>query len=271
MSVTSISTIAMATWPLADLLETVARLPVDQVAIGARQLDRTGWATAEEMLRSSGLRIGSLGSGLTARVDLNEADGPDEESRWRHELDLLERSVDLAARLGVPLVTLTTGRAGRLSWEDALEAFAARIGPLVQRARDAGVGLTLENTHSLRSDVSFLHSLRDAVDAAHHVGVGVCADLYCCWAERDLPRTLADGRDVVRIVQVGDFVHGTLTQPNRWVPGDGDLPLERLVADVRAAGCDELLEIEILGPRIDEEGIEPAHVRALEWLDRQLS
>ena len=265
MALTSISTIAMADWPLPDLLATLARLPMDQVAISARQLARHGWGPAEQALRASALTIGSLGSGLTTRVDSGDS------ARWRDDLDLLERSVDLAARLGVPLVTLTTGPAGRLCWEDALDAFAVRIAPLLRRARDLGVGLTLENTHSLRSDVSFLHTLRDAVAAARHLGVGVCADLYCCWAERALADTLTEGCDVIRIVQVGDFVHGTLSQPNRWVPGDGDLPLDRLVAEVRSAGCDSLLEIEILGPRITAEGVEQAHARSLAWLNRHLT
>lgn len=239
-------------------------MAVDQAAISARQLDRHGWTDAESALKEGAVRIGSLGSGLTT------AAGACETSRGRAELTRLERSIDLAARLDIPLVTLTTGPAGTLSWEDALDAFAGRIAPLVERARDRAVGLTVENTHSLRSDVSFLHTLRDTVTAARHLRVGVCADLYCCWAEPRLATTLADGLDVIRIVQYGDFVHGTMSQPNRWVPGDGDLPLDRLHAEVVASGSTGTHEIEILGPRITDEGIERAHVRALAWLDTRL-
>ncbi len=264
MAVTSLSTIAMADHALPALLEALSGLEVDQVAIGARQLDRHGWAEAESTLRDCSLRIGSLGTGLTT------AAGAGETERGRAELELLDRSVDLAARLGIPLVTLTTGPAGQLCWEDALDAFAVRIAPLVTRAGDLGVGLTVENTHSLRSDVSFLHTLHDTVTAARHLGVGVCADLYCCWAEPRLATTLAESLDVIRIVQFGDFVHGTLSQPNRWVPGDGELPLDRLHHEVVASGYTGIHEIEILGPRITAEGIEQAHVRALAWLNGRL-
>lgn len=264
MPVTSISTIAMAERSLPDLLAFLDRLKVDQVAIGARQLARHGWDDAESVLAGHPVRVGSLGSGLTTAA-------ASESSRGHAELDLLERTVEAAARLQVPLVTLTTGPAGALPWEDALDRFAERIAPLVARARDLGVGLTVENTHSLRSDVSFLHTLRDTVAAARHLQVGVCADLYCCWAEPRLAATLAEGLDVIRIVQYGDFVHGTMTQPNRWVPGDGELPLDRLHAEVVASGYTGIHEIEILGPRITGEGVERAQARALAWLDAQLA
>lgn len=264
MPVTSVSTIAMAAWPLPDLLAAAGRLRADRVAVGARQLAAHGWPDVEATVRASGVRVGSIGSGLTSPVDTRDS------ARRELELDLVARSIDLAARLDVPLVTLTTGPAGRLSWEDALDAFTATISPHVRRAADLGVGLTLENTHSLRSDVSFLHSLRDTVAAARHVGTGVCADLYCAWAERGLARTVSDGLDVIRIVQLGDFVHGTMTQPNRWVPGDGDLPLDRLMEEVLSTGYSGVVEIEVLGPRIVDEGVERANARALAWLDARL-
>lgn len=264
MAVTSISTVAMSEWRLPELLELASRLPVDQVAISARQLERHGWTEAEAALETCLLRVGSLGAAQTTPSSAYDC------ARGKAELQLFQRSIDVAARLGIPLVALTTGPAGLLCWEDALDAFAARIAPLVARANDLGVGLTLENTHSVRSDVSFLHSLRDTVAAARHLGVGVCADLYCCWAEPRLAATIAEGLDVIRIVQLGDFVHGTMSQPNRWVPGSGDLPLDRLLAEVVASGYTGVYEIEILGPRITDEGIEAAHVRALEWLHRRL-
>lgn len=263
MSGTSISSIALAALPLHDALSLLAPLKVDQVTLGVRQVADAGWAQAQHEVATSGLRIGSVSSGLTCPVDAY----PD---RRRAELVRARHAVDWAASMEIPLVTLTTGPAGRLSWEDALDVFATQVRPLVRHAGELGVGLTLENTHSLRSDVSFLHALRDTVAAARHAGTGVVADLYCAWAERDLLATLTDGLDVIRVVQFADFVHGTLSQPNRWVPGDGDLPLDRLLDEVVSTGYAGPYELELLGPRIDAEGFGPAHVRALDWLGSRL-
>jgi len=263
VSGTSVSSVALAALPLSEALALLAALPVGQVTLSIRQVADAGWLHAEHQVAATGLRIGSVGSGLGCPVDGDPA-------RRGAELDRARAAVEWAARTGIPLVTLTTGPAGRLSWEDALDLFATQVRPLVALADDLGVGLTLENTHSLRSDVSFLHTLRDTVLAARHVGTGVVADLYCAWAERDLVGTLTEGLDVVQVVQLGDFVHGTMTQPNRWVPGDGDLPLDRLLDQVLASGYSGACELELLGPRIDAEGFVPAHLRALEWLDSRL-
>src|SRR4051794_27949778 len=113
MVVTSVSTISMWQLALPDMLACVARLPADRVAVGARQLDRHGWVDAEEVLARCPVRVGSIGAGLTTNAAASDP------SRGRGELELLDRSVRLAGRLGIPLVTLTTGPAGQLCWEDA--------------------------------------------------------------------------------------------------------------------------------------------------------
>ena len=54
------------------------------------------------------------------------------------------------------------------------------------------------------------------------------------------------------------------------MPGDGDLPLERLLDDVLAAGYTGIFDLELLGPAIAEEGAESALRRGLEWMTRML-
>ena len=56
------------------------------------------------------------------------------------------------------------------------------------------------------------------------------------------------------------------------VPGDGDIPLERLVAMALDAGFEGAFDLEVMGPRIEEEGypsaVRRAVERASELLDR---
>src|SRR5262249_37911791 len=68
----------------------------------------------------------------------------------------------LAAQVGAPVLVVTTGPAAGLEWEDAARAFAERIEPYAHG--EARMRVCLEHTNSLRADVSFVHSLRDAVD-----------------------------------------------------------------------------------------------------------
>ena len=176
----------------------------------------------------------------------------------------------VAGRLGAPMVVLTTGPAGPVPWEEAADAFAETMAPLVEQATATGVDLVLEHTNSLRADVGFVHTLRDAVDLARRVGLGVCVEVNACWAERGLAATLEDGMDVIRLVQVSDYAIGTTSTPDRLVPGDGDLPLHRILGQALAAGYAGDFELELVGPRIDAEGYASAISRSVERLSALL-
>ena len=54
------------------------------------------------------------------------------------------------------------------------------------------------------------------------------------------------------------------------VPGDGDIPLERLLILILASTYAGAFEIEMVGPRIDEEGCESAIARAIAACDALL-
>jgi sugar phosphate isomerase/epimerase len=167
-------------------------------------------------------------------------------------------------------MVFTTGPAGPLTWEDAADALAAALAPTLQRARETGVPFAIEHTNSLRVDVGFVHTLADAIDVARRLGTGVCMEVNACWAERDLARTIATGIDTVRLVQVSDFSVGTMSTPNRLVPGDGDIPLERILGNVLDAGYQGVFDLELIGPAIEKEGYRSAVPRAVDRLTQLL-
>lgn len=63
---------------------------------------------------------------------------------------------------------------------------------------------------------------------------------------------------------MSDYAVGTLTTPARLVPGDGDIPIARIVGAVLAAGYRGCFDLELIGPAIDAEGYEPAITRSIE-------
>jgi sugar phosphate isomerase/epimerase len=71
-------------------------------------------------------------------------------------------------------------------------------------------------------------------------------------------------------VQVSDYVVGTLTASERAVPGDGDIPLRRLIGVLAGAGYAGPFELEMLGPRIEEEGYPAAIARGIAALEPML-
>ena len=138
----AVSQISSWTWSVAEDLAFYRDAGIHTVGVALRKLDEPGTA---DQLAEAGLAWSDVIGVGSRRV----AEG-----------------LALAARLGAPMVVLTTGPAGPVPWEAAADRFAETMGPLVDQARTAGVGLTLEHTNSLRADVGFVHTLRDAIDLA---------------------------------------------------------------------------------------------------------
>jgi sugar phosphate isomerase/epimerase len=178
----------------------------------------------------------------------------------------LGTAIDTALQLDAPIVVFTTGPAGALEWEDAADVSAAAVAPYLP----APVTLCLEHTNSLRTDVSFVHTLHDAIDLAERLDISVCMEVNACWAERGLASTIAEGIDRIGLVQVSDTAVGTLSTPNRLVPGDGDIPLERVLGHLLRAGYDGVFDLELIGPRIEEEGYRSAIERSCAYLTELL-
>ena len=137
---------------------------------------------------------------------------------------------------------------------------------------ELGVPILLEPTNPLRVDISFVFWQRDAMDLARQAGTQVMLDLQSCWYERGLEQVVRQNIDVVGLTQISDFQIGTSETGNRVVPGDGDIPLERLLTMVLDAGFEGSFDLEVFGPKVKAEGY-PSSVRrsverASELLDR---
>jgi sugar phosphate isomerase/epimerase len=227
------------------------RLGVRRIGLTLAKLEAAGIDKGAQRVAEAGLDVTNL-----------IAFGPrlHDPSAWPAHVDRLLGAVDAARTMNADLLVLTTGPAGPLTWEEAADRLAEFIVPV----RAAEFPLAIEHTNSLRVDVGFVHTLRDMIDLARRLYVGVLCELNACWTERTLAATTRDGMDVIKLVQVSDFVVGTHDTPNRVVPGDGDIPLRRLLGDIVQAGYGGVFDLEMIGPRIEEEGYESAVRRAIE-------
>ncbi len=189
---------------------------------------------------------------------------------WQRARGSLDAVIDVAADLGADSIYMLTGGHGDLPWEAAAESFSEAIAPCVDRARAAGVGLAIENASALYADLHIAHSLADTVTLAEMADIGVCIELFFCWAEADLQALFTRAMRRCRLVQLSDYVYGDRALPARAVPGDGALPLARLIAWLQASGYRGAYELELLGPRIEAEGPAMAVARAMAHVDELL-
>lgn len=176
--------------------------------------------------------------------------------------DSLRAVIDATAALGGHAVYLLTGARGDLTWEQAAERFCTAIAPAVDHARMSGVELAIENASALYADIHIAHTLRDTITLAESAGVGVCIDLFHCWAEAGLADLVQQALPRLQAVQLSDYVLGDRSLPARAVPGDGTIGIEPFLAKVLHGGYRHGIDIELIGPRIDAEGRLPAARRA---------
>jgi sugar phosphate isomerase/epimerase len=219
-----------------------ADLGVDNVGLISPKLEVVGWDVSQHAVRDAGLLVSSMSCYKPG----------------------IAESLEFAAAVGTSVLYIVSGSAGSAPWEDAAQQFCQDLAPLVARATELGVTVALEPTNPLRTDVSFVHCVRDAIDLARMADMGVVIDFYSAWYERGFEELVRKNIDVVALVQICDYKLGTFDMPNRCAVGDGDIPVERLVGLLLDAGYHGPFDLEILGPRIEEEGYRAPIARSVE-------
>jgi sugar phosphate isomerase/epimerase len=245
ISVNNLSSLSLS---LAQDVALWRELGVEHVGLITPKLEALGWDAARGVVAGARVRVSNVAA----------------------EARVLPPALEFAGAVGAASVYTCTGGIGRRTWDEALAAYCAEVAPLVARARQLGVRLAVEPTNPLRTDLSFIFTFRDAVDLARAAGVDLVLDLYSCWYERGLAELVRKNLDLVALVQISDYVLGTLNTPNRAVIGDGDVPLERLLGELLDAGYEGAFDLEILGPRIEEEGYPSAIRRSVEGASEML-
>jgi sugar phosphate isomerase/epimerase len=180
--------------------------------------------------------------------------------KWDDARVWVKDHLDMAAETGGRSAYGPPGRNTGAPWREVLDAYAQIVEPCVAYARERGLRFSMEPT--VRTDVSFVNSLRDAVDVAERTGVGLIVDFGNCWMERDLREVLQRAAPHIDLVQIDDVKIGPMT--DRVNLGEGELPIHRLMDEVLSTGYAGVFDLEVLGPSIEAEGYESAIKRGVD-------
>jgi sugar phosphate isomerase/epimerase len=255
----SVNSVSSYMQPLSADISMWSELGIEHVALILPKITEVGWDSAREMVVKAGVRVSTIFGPTYRRLDADRSLG-----WWDSDRAGTVDAIEFAASVGAASVYVCSGAAPSLTWEEAADAFGELVAPAVARGAELGVPLLLEPTNPLRADISFVFWQRDAMDVARRSGTKVMLDLQSCWYERDLERVIRDNIDLVGLTQISDFVIGTTETGNRAVPGDGDVPLERLLAVVVDAGFEGSFDLEVMGPRVEAEGYASSVRRSVE-------
>jgi sugar phosphate isomerase/epimerase len=184
---------------------------------------------------------------------------------WEDTQALQAAIIDLVADTGGHSIYFTPGRTTGAPWKEVLETFSMAVAPSVKHASQRGVHIAIEP--SLRTDASFVNTLRDAIDVAELSGVEIIADFGNMWMERDAREILKRAAPHLALVQICDVIIGGNGIPppgGRVHIGEGELPIKRLMHEVLDCGYRGVFDLEVLGPLIEKEGYDTAVRRGAE-------
>jgi sugar phosphate isomerase/epimerase len=241
-------------------------LDIRRVSLYSGLLEKEGLAAIQAALRSGPYEVETITHTflpLGQQLDAKNLD-------WTTPQGHLNRVIADAQTLGARSIELFTGGQGALTWEDAAECFGTAVAPCLERARMARVSVLAENTPSRYAGMHLASSLRDTVTLAELTGIDICIDVFSCWSEAGFRQTIERAAPRTSLVQIGDYLFDETMSTGRAVPGDGIIPLDRILDWILRAGYRGTFEIEILGPRIDKEGHLQATRRAVAYIAETL-
>jgi len=259
----SVSALCFPGMPPMDVLDTVAGIGAAHTTLHVAAVAEAGPAAVRSYGEAIGVGVEALIAGLGPNLD--------DEATWAAARTRLNESVDVAATVGARSVYMLTGSRKWMPWEGAVDRFHEFISPCVDRAIASSVHLAVEPAMVLYADLTFVHTARDAFALIDCIpGLRVDLDLFHVWTERDLRGAIASHAHEISLVQVGDFFPGDRSLPARAVPGDGMVPIREILGWLFDAGYTGVVDLELNGPRIDEEGHLPSARRGASVLDTVL-
>jgi 4-hydroxyphenylpyruvate dioxygenase len=170
----------------------------------------------------------------------------------RVHFDHFRRRLELCAQLGIPTLLVVADFVEAVD-RTALERAVVSLAQAGQMAAALGVRLALE----FRGKATFCSSLDTAVALAAQCGqpnVGINLDVFHYYTGPSKPDDLAllnpQNLAHVQLCDLAGVPRELATDADRVLPGDGDFRLEPIVAQLRAAGYDGWVSLELMNPAL---------------------
>ena len=228
-----------AGWPPERVVDECAARGYGGIVFWRREIGDRAW-TIGERVRGAGMRV----DGLCRTPFLTGREAGDD--------DAVRASIDMAAALGAPVLTIVTGgiEPGTKGTAESRKRLAERVAVHAGYAARSGVSLALEPLNPMFGGnrtclftVSEAAALCEAVDAPN---VGIAVDVYHVWWDSTLAESLAAARNRIFGYHLCDWLEETRDMLlDRGMPGDGVADLKGLRAAVEGTGYAGPCEIEI--------------------------
>ena len=224
-------------WSFDQDVERYAAHGLDTIEVVEAKLDDARFEAQMRSISEAGLKI----SGVQPKVRTFFASRMTPQP---HGLDdrvkALRGTIERLGRLapGAPFIT-NTGAHPKGDMAEAMSVVTRELKALAPVAADHGVRLALEPLNptsvNVESAIWTVDQALDVIEATGRDEVGLCLDYWNIWQNAELDAAITRAGDRIFTVQASDW-RTPRSFADRVVPGDGDIPLGRLIAATRRAG-----------------------------------
>lgn len=215
---------------------------IDAIGVWLPKLWEQGEESALDWLSKNGMSVSTLSyaGGFTGA--------------FGHELDdVIEETRDwirLAGRLRASSLVVVSGPINNHITKHATRLVVESLKELADEAADYDVTLSLlPMRKAFCRDWTFLNTLDEALtvlDRVNHPAVQLAFDVYHLWPEKDLLQRLPELVSRIGVVQVSDAPATGRVENERVLPGEGILPVEKILSGLIEAGYRGYVDYQIL-------------------------
>lgn len=233
-------------WSFDEDIVRYARLGVDTIEVVEAKLDDARFAEQMQAIAAEGLAISGVQPAVRTFFGSRMMPQPTD---LKARIAALRGSIERLARFapGVPFIT-NTGAHPKGDTDEAMRVVGDALGELARVAADHGVTLALEPLNptsvNVESAIWTIDQALEVINRADSAQVGLCLDYWNIWQNADVEAQIARAAGRIFTVQASDW-RTPRSFADRIVPGDGIIPLPRLIAATRAAGFEGPYVVEI--------------------------
>ncbi|AQS87690.1 4-hydroxyphenylpyruvate dioxygenase [Neoasaia chiangmaiensis NBRC 101099] len=236
--------------------EDVARYPalgVEAIEVCEAKLDPARLDAQMKSVIDSGMRISAVQPKIRTFFGSRMAPEPHEtEARVAALRDSIGR---LAPYAPGTVFVVNTGASPEGDMRRVMDETIRHLRALCPFAAEQGVSIALEPLNptslNIESAIWTVGQAMDIVDGVGHSAMGLCLDLWNVWQNADLEAQIRRAGQKITVLQVSDW-RTPHSFTDRLVPGQGDIPLGRLLRTTYAAGFRGACTVEIFSSNVPD-------------------
>ena len=240
-------------WTFEEDVEHYPQLDVDAIELCESKLDPSRLAQQLSVLGGSGLRVSSVQPVVRtlfpSRSQPEPQDLPSRLARFRRTLTDLSEIAE-----GVPFVT-NTGIAPNGNDLAVIEAAVREYRELAAFAAAQGALIALEPLNptimNVESSIWTIEQAMSIISAVNRENFGLCLDYWNIWQSHSVEDAIVSCGDRIFVTQVSDW-RTPQSFEDRLIPGQGEIPLPRLLRATHEAGYRGAYEVEIFSSGVPD-------------------